>query len=470
MSDTTAGLLQIGALLAALALCYRPLGDYLARTFTTEKDLRVERVIYRVVGVDPRADQRWQVYATAVVAFSLVGVVLLYALQRFQSDLPLSLGFASVDPALAFNTAASFVTNTNWQAYSGEATMGHLTQMAGLAVQNFVSAAVGIAVAVALIRGFTRSRTDRVGNFWVDLVRITVRVLLPLAVLAAVALIAMGAVQNLRSGTDATTLLGGQPDDHGWPGGVTGGHQGARHQRRRLLQRQLRPPVREPQPAEQPLRDLPAPADPRLPDPQLRRDGRRQAAGLRDPGHDDGAVGHARRGRHRPRGAPLRHRPAGRRRGDGGQGDPLRRVGLGPVRGLDDGYVDGRGRLVPLVVHGGRRRPAAVQHGTRRGRSGRRRLGPLRDAGARDHDRVRGRTDGGPHAGVPAQEDHRPRDQAGLALHPHHAADRAHRDGRRDVVPDPAGLDAQRRPARTLRGALRRSCRRPTTTAPRSRA
>ena len=217
MSDTTAGLLQIGALVGALALCYRPLGDYLARVYTSDKDLRVERVVYRAVGVDPRTDQRWQVYATAVVAFSLVGVLLLYALQRFQTHLPLSLGFPAVDPALAFNTAASFVTNTNWQAYSGEATMGHLVQMAGLAVQNFVSAAVGISVAVALIRGFTRSRTDRLGNFWVDLVRTTVRVLVPLAVVAAVALIAMGVVQNLTSGTDATTLVGGQQTITGGP-------------------------------------------------------------------------------------------------------------------------------------------------------------------------------------------------------------------------------------------------------------
>ena len=187
MSDTTAGLLQVGALVGALALCYRPLGDYLAGVYASDKDLRVERVIYRAVGVDPRTDQRWQVYATAVVAFSLIGVLLLYALQRFQAHLPLSLGFPAVDPALAFNTAASFVTNTNWQAYSGEATMGHLVQMSGLAVQNFLSAAVGISVAVALIRGFTRSRTDRLGNFWVDLVRTMVRVLVPLAVIAAVA-------------------------------------------------------------------------------------------------------------------------------------------------------------------------------------------------------------------------------------------------------------------------------------------
>jgi K+-transporting ATPase ATPase A chain len=217
MSDTVAGLLQAGALIAALALCYRPLGAYLARVLTSERDLAVERVVYRLVGVDARADQRWTVYAVALLAFSVVSLLLLYALQRLQGHLPLSVGFPGVDPALAFNTAASFVTNTNWQAYSGEATMGHLTQMAGLAVQNFASAAVGIAVAVALIRGFTRSATDRVGNFWVDLTRVIVRVLLPLAALAAVGLILMGAVQNLSSGTDATTLIGGHQTITGGP-------------------------------------------------------------------------------------------------------------------------------------------------------------------------------------------------------------------------------------------------------------
>jgi K+-transporting ATPase ATPase A chain len=217
MSDTTAGLFQIGALLAALALGYRPLGGYMARVFGSERDLRVERVVYRMVGVDPRADQRWSVYAASVIAFSFVGVVGLYALQRFQSELPWSLGFAGVDPALAFNTAASFVTNTNWQAYSGEATMGHLTQMAGLAVQNFVSAAVGIAVVIAVIRGFTRSKTDRIGNFWVDLVRCVVRILLPISLVAAIALIALGAIQNLASGTDVTTLVGGHQTLTGGP-------------------------------------------------------------------------------------------------------------------------------------------------------------------------------------------------------------------------------------------------------------
>ena len=217
MSDTSAGLLQAGALIAALALCYRPLGGYLARALSSEHDLRVERLVYRLVGVDRKADQRWTVYAVSVLAFSFVSVLLLYVVQRVQSGLPLSVGFPGVDPALAFNTAASFVTNTNWQAYSGEATMGHLTQMAGLAVQNFVSAAVGIAVAVALLRGFTRSSTDRVGNFWVDLTRSVVRILLPLSVVAAVVLILMGAVQNFSSGTDVTTLTGGAQTIPGGP-------------------------------------------------------------------------------------------------------------------------------------------------------------------------------------------------------------------------------------------------------------
>jgi K+-transporting ATPase ATPase A chain len=217
MSDTTAGLLQILLLIAALGLCYRPLGAYMARVYESEHHLWVERVVYRLVGVDPAADQRWPTYARAVLAFSVVSVLFLYLLQRVQTHLPLSLGFPGVEPAQAFNTAASFVTNTNWQSYSGESTMGHLVQMSGLAVQNFVSAAVGMAVAVALIRGFTRSHTDRVGNFWVDLVRTCLRILLPMAVLATLALVAMGAIQNLSSGVHVTTLAGGHQTLTGGP-------------------------------------------------------------------------------------------------------------------------------------------------------------------------------------------------------------------------------------------------------------
>jgi potassium-transporting ATPase potassium-binding subunit len=217
MSETASGLLQVFLLIVALAVCYRPLGAYMARVYASEYDSRVERVLYRLMGVDPKADQRWPVYARSLLAFSAVSVLGLYALLRVQPYLPLSLGFPSVAPDQAFNTAASFVTNTNWQSYSGESTMGHLVQMSGLAVQNFASAAVGMAVAVALVRGFMRSRTDRVGNFWVDLVRGTLRILLPMAVLGATLLIALGAVQNFSAGTDATTLAGVQQTITGGP-------------------------------------------------------------------------------------------------------------------------------------------------------------------------------------------------------------------------------------------------------------
>jgi potassium-transporting ATPase potassium-binding subunit len=208
MSDTTAGLLQVGLLIAALAACYRPLGAYMARVYSSDKNSRIEGALYRLMGVDPAADQRWPVYARSLLAFSAVSVLALYALLRLQPHLPMSLGLPGVAPDQAFNTAASFVTNTNWQSYSGESTMGHLAQMSGLAVQNFASAAVGMAVAVALIRGFIRSRTDRVGNFWVDLTRGCLRILLPLAIVGTIALVALGAVQNFSSGSDATTLAG----------------------------------------------------------------------------------------------------------------------------------------------------------------------------------------------------------------------------------------------------------------------
>jgi potassium-transporting ATPase potassium-binding subunit len=208
MSDTTAGLVQVALLIAALAVCYRPLGAYMARVYTSEHDSRVERGLYKVMGVDPKADQRWPVYARSLLAFSAVSMVFLYGLLRLQAHLPWNLGFSGVPAALSFNTAASFLTNTNWQNYSGESTMGYLAQMAGLAVQNFASAAVGMAVAVALIRGFIRSRTDRIGNFWVDLVRGCLRILLPLAVVGAVALIAAGAIQNFSPGAVANTLTG----------------------------------------------------------------------------------------------------------------------------------------------------------------------------------------------------------------------------------------------------------------------
>src|SRR5690349_2099561 len=209
MTTATAGVLFIASLILVLALAYRPAGDYLFRVLTPARHSRVERGIYRLVGVDAGGEQTWGVYARSVLAFSGVSVLLLYALQRLQDHLFLSLGFTAVAPDQAWNTAVSFVTNTNWQSYSGETTMGYLVQAAGLAVQNFLSAAVGIAVAAALVRGFARRGSDRLGNFWVDLVRIVLRVLLPVAVVGAIVLIAGGVVQNLSAGTDVSTLAGG---------------------------------------------------------------------------------------------------------------------------------------------------------------------------------------------------------------------------------------------------------------------
>jgi K+-transporting ATPase ATPase A chain len=208
MSATAAGWLQVALLVAALAVVHRPLGDGMARVFTSPRHNRAERLVYRAVGVDADAEQRWPTYLRSVLAFSLVSVLVLYGLQRVQPLLPLSNGRPAVEQGSAWNTAVSFVTNTNWQGYSGESTMGNLVQMAGLAVQNFLSAAVGLAVAVALVRGFARTGTDRLGNFWVDVTRAVTRILLPLSVLATVVLVLGGVVQNLSPGTDASTLSG----------------------------------------------------------------------------------------------------------------------------------------------------------------------------------------------------------------------------------------------------------------------
>ncbi|GIH52627.1 K+-transporting ATPase ATPase A chain [Microbispora rosea] len=216
MSPTTAGILFIASLVVALVLTHRPLGDYMYRVYSGTRHLAFERVIYRLIGVRPDTEQRWGVYARSVLAFSAVSILFLYGFQRLQDKLLLSLGFPGVTDHVAWNTAVSFVTNTNWQAYSGESAMGHLVQMAGLAVQNFVSAAVGMAVAVALVRGFARKQTENLGNFWVDLVRGTIRILLPIAFVGALLLVAGGVIQNLSGVHEISTLAGGTQ-------GITGG-------------------------------------------------------------------------------------------------------------------------------------------------------------------------------------------------------------------------------------------------------
>src|SRR5215470_14838424 len=217
MSSTAAGWLQFALLVVALAACYVPLGNYIARVFTDTRHWRVERGIYKLTGIDPDADMRWSVYVRSILAFSLVAVLFVYLIERTQHWLFWAVGMANVPPDTAWNTAASFVTNTNWQNYAGEATMSYLTQIAGLMVQQFMSAAVGLAVAIAMIRGLTRSKTDKLGNFWVDVTRCTLRLLIPIAVIGGLILIASGAIENLANYHTIATLSGAHQTIIGGP-------------------------------------------------------------------------------------------------------------------------------------------------------------------------------------------------------------------------------------------------------------
>jgi K+-transporting ATPase ATPase A chain len=219
MTETWAGVLFFVTLAVALAATYRPLGDYMARVLTSEKHLGAERAIYRVVRVDPDAEQTWGAYLRSVLAFSAVSVLFLYAFLRIQHlglfGHPYAVPQMKADQA--FNTAASFVTNTNWQSYSGESALGYAAQAFGLTVQNFVSAAVGISVAIALIRGFTRRRSDRLGNFWVDLTRASIRILLPIAFVFAIVFVGAGAIETWHHYRTVTGLSGGSQTLPGGP-------------------------------------------------------------------------------------------------------------------------------------------------------------------------------------------------------------------------------------------------------------
>src|SRR5712692_3920770 len=212
---TLNGWVQIALYCLLITLFVKPFGAYMAEVFAGERTILspllrpIERAIYAVAGVNEKDEQHWVTYVVAMLFFSIAGFVSLYALQRFQAVLPFNpQGQSAVEESLAFNTAVSFVTNTNWQAYGGETTMSYLTQMAGLTVHNFVSAATGIALAIALIRGFARRSAKTVGNFWVDLTRCTLYILLPLSIVVALVLVAFGLPQNLGAYTEATTLEG----------------------------------------------------------------------------------------------------------------------------------------------------------------------------------------------------------------------------------------------------------------------
>src|SRR5882762_2706970 len=202
---TINGWLQIFLFLALIFAVTKPMGIFMARVFNREKTFMdpvlrpLERLLYRVTGVDETHEMRWTEYAVSMLLFSVVSMLVLYLMERGQVFLPFNpQKLGGVAPALAFNTAASFTTNTNWQNYSGETTMSYFTQMAGLAYHNFVSAAVGIAIAIAFIRGIARREMETIGNFWVDLVRSCLWVLLPFCVVGALLLVSQGVVQNLR--------------------------------------------------------------------------------------------------------------------------------------------------------------------------------------------------------------------------------------------------------------------------------
>src|SRR5450432_1187296 len=210
---TANGWFQIGLYLLVIFLITKPLGIFMARVFSGEKTfldriLRpIERLIYRLTGVDETHEMRWTEYAAAMLLFSGVSMALLYLIERTQKWLPLNpQKLGNLEPGLAFGTAASFTTNTNWQAYTGESTMTYLTQMAGLAYHNFASAAVGIVLAIAVIRGISRKETDKLGNFWVDLTRCLLWVLLPVCLIGSLVLVSQGAIQNLRPYTTADLI------------------------------------------------------------------------------------------------------------------------------------------------------------------------------------------------------------------------------------------------------------------------
>ena len=274
------GYLQLAFYVVVLLALAKPLGAYMADVYEG-KGLAirigggVERLFYRAGGVDSESEMRWTEYAIAMLVFNLLGGLAVYGLQRLQGMLPLNpQAFGAVSPDSSFNTAVSFMTNTNWQGYGGESTMSYLTQMAALTVQNFLSAATGMAIVVALIRGFARQKATTVGNFWVDMTRSTLYILLPLAFVLALVLVSQGVVQTFSAYKTVPLVqsveydnpkldAAGQPvkDDEGrsgrregdpegagarsGPGGVADRDQAARHQWRGLLQRQLGAPVRE---------------------------------------------------------------------------------------------------------------------------------------------------------------------------------------------------------------------------------
>ena len=486
---TANGWLQIVVLLAAVAAVTVPLGGFIARVFAREHTwldpvLRpIERVIYRLTGVDETREMSWIDYALAMLAFSLVSMLALYLQMRLQAWLPLNpQGLANVPPDLAFNTAASFTTNTNWQSYVGETTMSYLTQMAGLAYHNFVSAAVGIALAIALIRGVAGDRRGTLGNFWVDMTRAVLWVLLPFCVVGALLLVSQGVVQNFRP-YDRVELVdpqgavthqviaqgpvASQEVIKEW--GTNGGG---------FFNANSAHPFENPTPLTNLLQLFGIFAISAGLTATLGRMTQDTASWLGDLGGDGGPLPGRRdrgvlgRGARQP--AAGRHRPDGRRhvsgREHGRQGGPLRHRQLGAVRHGDDRCELRRRQRHARLIHAARGPGAAREHHARRGDLRRRRRRPLRHGDLRRPGRVHRRPDGRPHARVPGQEDRSVRRPDGDArragVSAHHSRSDRHFVGARASAPraspTPGRMDSPR--------SCTPSHRAPATTAPRSPA
>ena len=397
------------------------------RMFLTPVLGPVERGLYRAAGVDERTEQHWATYALAMLAFNLAGLLLLYAMQRLQQFLPLNpQALPAVAPDLAFNTAVSFTTNTNWQSYAGESTMGYLVQMAGLTVHNFVSAATGIALALALVRGFTRASASGVGNFWADLVRCTLYLLLPLSILAALLLVWQGVPQNLDPYVTATTLEGAQQTIAQGPVasqeaikmlGTNGGG---------FFNANSAHPYENPTPLANLLQMVVIFAlgaaltnvfgrmvgDERQGWAILAAMGVLFLAGV--------VVTYWAEAGGNPLLTAARARPGGREHG--GEGGPVRHRPLGPLRRDHDRGLLRRRQRHARQLHAVGRHDPADQHAAGRDHRRRRRRRPLRHAALRHRRHVRGRPDGRPDAGICRQEARGEGGQDDHARHPLPAA------------------------------------------------
>ncbi len=426
---TANGWLQILFYSAVVLAITKPAGVYILRVY--DGSLRwlapLERAIYRISGVDPDEDQHWTRYAAGLLLFSAVSMLVTYVALRLQDSLPLNpFARAAVPDRQAFETAASFTTNTNWQSYSGETMMSYFSQMTQLAFHNFTSAACGVAAAVALARGIARRSAGKIGNFWVDLVRGTLYLFLPLSFLFALLFVQQGAIQNFAHYVTATTLEGAKQVLAMGPVASQVGDQAAGDERRRLLQRQRRASVREPDALDElpvDVRDLRHPRRAYLhlrahgeePAPRVGAVGGDVRAVLRR--RDDGLLG---RGARQPDPRGARHRPRRirrqSRRQHGRERGPFRDRQLGPVRHGDHRRVLRRRQQHARLVHAHRRDGAARQHPARRADFRRGGVGPVRDdRDGRTHG-VHRRAHGGPNARVPREEDPEPRSAHGDAV------------------------------------------------------